>query len=58
MTRQILFKETKLGTFWSIFVDDKLIEDNLRNDEMNISCMGVLWKALDVNVQFEDHPDN
>ena len=27
MTRQILFKETKLGTFWSIFVDDKLIED-------------------------------
>lgn len=60
MTKQVLFKETKPESLWSIFVDGKLIEDNLRSDEMDIADPGMdaLWKALDVDIQFENHPDN
>lgn len=59
MPKQILFKETKPESLWSIFIDGELIEDNLRNDEMDISDDGLntLWEALGVEVKFENHPD-
>lgn len=58
--RQILFRETEPGRFWSIFVDGELVEDSLRGDHMDISDDGLasLWDALGVTVTFENHPDN
>jgi len=56
--RTILFKETEPESLWSIFIDGELIEDNLRNDEMDISDMPEsLWDSLGVEVEFENHPD-
>jgi len=60
MTRKVVYKETEPGSLWSIFLDGIEIEDNARTDEMDIAdpSHNALWKALDVEVSFENHPDN
>ena len=57
--KQVLFKETEPESLWSIFVDGELIEAALRPDEKHISdcSLDVLWKALGVELKFENHPD-
>ena len=57
--KQVLFKETEPESLWSIFVDGELIEAALRSDERHISdcSLDVLWKALGVELKFENHPD-
>jgi hypothetical protein len=54
--RKILFKETKVESLWSIFVDGDLIEDSLRADQMDIAdyALNPLWEALSVAVEFEN----
>ena len=50
----VLFKETEEESLWSIYVDGKLIEDNLRSDQFEIADIpSSLWNALGIEIGFE-----